>query len=445
MKKLPGCLLLWCLLLSFSQPTGAAGGAITSDAEMAAYLADAGLLGDMKLTPEQALTQLQAIQATARRIQPVGPAPTAPLAGPLRLPAEFEAVEAILIAWPAQSPPHWITSAELATHIVAAKAWALILVPNEFLQKAVELYLTRVTATDLDRVRFLHIPTDKMWTRDYAPFSVHSARGLIFVSGSYALHAAPPQENDAQVGAAVAGHLGRPYYRLPIFLEGGNLISDGLGTCVLLDAVLARNAKVSAATIERLLAEYWGCTRTLLLPTPPGDDLGHVDMIALFLNASTVLVAQTNPGQPWHEELDVLAAQLARIAAADGRPYRVERVTAAAIPPVDGRFWSYTNSLILNDAVIVPLFGRAPYDVAAIEAFRRLMPDHHVVGVRFDNSPNGAVHCATMPVAFSPHLHLAGKIAALNRAIEKIIQTALRTLFGAQSPTTQTVLRRIAA
>lgn len=406
---------------------------------MTAYLANAGLLNDMDLTSDQVLTQLQAVQVAPHRLQPAGrPAPAAPLTGPLRFAAEFETVEAILIAWPAQSPPHWTTSAALATHIVAAQAWALILVPNEFWQKAVELYLTRVTVTDLDRVRFLYVPTDKMWTRDYAPFSVHSARGLVFVSGSYALHAEPPQENDAQVGAAVAGYLGRPYYRLPILLEGGNLIGDGQGTCVLLDAVLKRNPKINAATLERLLADYWGCTRTVLLPTPSGDDLGHVDRIALFLNASTILVAQTAPGQPWREELDALAAQLAQTHSVDGRPYKVERVTLAAVPPTKGRFWSYTNSLIINDTVIVPVFGREPYDAEALETFRRLMPGQSIVGLRFDDSPEGAVHCATMPIALTLDLQLAGRIAAMSKAIVGIVQIAFRTLFEAQ-PTTSWV------
>lgn len=413
---------------------------------MAAYLSNAGLLDAMNLTSDQVLPQLQAVQITAHQLQPAShTASIAPVPHPLRLPADFESVEAVLIAWPAQSPPHWPTIAELATHIVAAKAWLLILVPNEFWQKAVELYLTRVTATDLERVRFLYVPTDKMWTRDYAPFSVHSMRGLIFVNGSYALHANPPQENDAQVGASVAGYLGRPYYRLPILLEGGNLVGDGQGTCVLLDSVLERNPQIGVATLERLLADYWGCTRTVLLPTPSGDDLGHVDMVALFLNASTILVAQTAPGQPWHEELDALAAQLAQLPAANGRPYTVERVMLAAIPLTERRFWSYTNSLIVNDTVIVPIFDREPQDTDALETFRRLMPGHRIVGVRFDHSPNGAAHCATMPIALTLNLQLAGRIAALSKAIERIIQRALRMLFEARPPAFGTTLRRIMA
>ncbi len=430
MKRLLGCLLLCCLLLGPSQPGRAAGDVITSDAEMATYLAGAGLLGDMELTPEQAFAQLQAVQTAPHRLQPVGTAPDAPLPAAPRLPADFEPAEAVLIAWPAQSPPHWKTAAELATHIVTAQAWALTLVPNEFWQKAVELYLTRVTATSLERVRFLYIPTDKMWTRDYAPFSVHSARGVVLVSGSYAWRANPPQENDAQVGAAVAGYLGRPYYRLPLLLEGGNLISDGLGTCILLDAVLLRNPQLNAKTLKALLARHWGCTRTLLLPTPPGDTLGHVDMVVMFLDASTLLVAQTAPGAPWHAELDALADQLSRIPSADGRPYRVERVTAAAVPAAGERFWSYTNSLVVNDAVIVPLFGREPYDANALATLRRLMPDRRVVGVRFENSLNGAVHCATMPVALIPDLQFPARVSSVTKTIEKTIQTALQTLFG---------------
>lgn len=372
---------------------------VASDEEMIDHMGRLGLLADLGLEPDEALEAIRAIDVSAHHLRPTRSAlsyTSAPPAGPTRWAAEFGETQAVIVTWPAHSPYHWPSSAEMVQQLVSAQVQVYVLVHDSFWQKAVELYLARFASLNLDPVRFVHVQTDRIWSRDYAPFSLRSARGPVLVSGHYAPDNLPPQPNDARVALEIARYLGRPYHRLPLVLEGGNLITDGQGTCLAFASILSRNPEVSRPEVEHLLAEYLGCRQVVLLPSLKNDPTAHVDMVAMFLDESTLLVAQSEPGHPWHDQLDRIASLLAQTPSASGHNYRVERVTLADNDEGSINFWSYTNSLIVNDTIVVPLFGVERYDQAALTTFRRLMPDHRVVGVSFGDVPVGAVHCATM-------------------------------------------------
>lgn len=61
---------------------------------------------------------------------------------------------------------------------------------------------------------------------------------------------------------------------------------------------------------------------------------------------------------------------------------------------------SYVNFYIANQAVIVPQFGCAEWDVRAIETLRPLFPGRRVVGVpsREILLGGGNIHCVTQQV-----------------------------------------------
>ena len=62
----------------------------------------------------------------------------------------------------------------------------------------------------------------------------------------------------------------------------------------------------------------------------------------------------------------------------------------------------YTNSLIFNDKILVPLMG-IPGDAAAMETWQAAMPGHRVYGFQTDtfNRPwryTDALHCRTRSI-----------------------------------------------
>ena len=371
----------------------------SSDEEMVSYLERAGLLDEMNLDRATALREIQAIDESAHYFEPIGSfteyhSSSLP-AGPVRLPAEFEEIGAVILGWPVYYPYTWWHHAEFTQHVVS-EAWAYVIVPNQFWQKGVELFLAQ-RGVPLDRVRFIYVTIDDVWSRDYGPNTVESAAGPVIVANPYFPNGTPFQKGDAEVALEMGRYLGVPVYHLPLVIEGGNIHSDGQGTFIMFDSVLFHKPYYTVPNLERVLEQYLGCQRLILLPSLEDELCGHIDMAVKFLDASTVMVAQSRPGFIWHDDFEAIAERLAQTSSADGQNYRVVRIPLADDSNDSINFWSYTNSLVLNDKVIVPQFG-VERDEEALEIYGQAMPGYEVVGVYFGDHAVGSVHCTSKEI-----------------------------------------------
>ncbi|MBN2460730.1 MAG: agmatine deiminase family protein, partial [Candidatus Cloacimonetes bacterium] len=94
------------------------------------------------------------------------------------------------------------------------------------------------------------------------------------------------------------------------------------------------------------------------------------------------------------------AELLASLHNLEGQSFRVERIP---MPPFtwggpNGFIpYSYTNSLICNNKVLVPVYGFADLDTQALAIYADLMPDYEIYGIdsNFIIEWWGAVHCVT--------------------------------------------------
>ena len=92
-----------------------------------------------------------------------------------------------------------------------------------------------------------------------------------------------------------------------------------------------------------------------------------------------------------YAELNARADFLAQQSSPWGVPYEVVRVFCPT-----GTY--YTNSLILNDKVLVPLFGNAQ-DSIALQTYQDAMPGYEVLGFTGSWVSTDALHCRTHGVA----------------------------------------------
>ena len=78
------------------------------------------------------------------------------------------------------------------------------------------------------------------------------------------------------------------------------------------------------------------------------------------------------------------------------KPYRIIRIDC---PPYDGyNIAAYTNSLILNQKVFVPLFN-IPGDAQALETFEAALPGYEVIGFPWGSwYYYDALHCRTRAI-----------------------------------------------
>jgi agmatine deiminase len=369
------------------------------------YLAAEGVLGELGLSTSEARSRLESALETGSSLESAAAfaqyAPSRGPEGPVRYPAEFEPVGAVLLAWPIYYAGKWGVHARLVEEI-SKESKAVVVVPDEWWQAVVSLYLGAVSP-DVKLPLFMRVRLDDVWMRDFGPTTVlHGAdQRPAMIANPYAQDFVSYMKHDAEVAPEVARALGVPVFRLPLVVEGGNLETDGRGTLFMADSVLTNNPDVDDARLRQIAARYFGCERVILLPRQPHDVVGHVDTMVRLTDASTALVPRVHAGHPGHQALERTAQLVSATASATGEPYRVLRLPE----PWDGapaasKDWSYANSLFVNGRVLVPVYG-CDQDEEALDVYRSARPDLEIVGIDYTTYPIGGLHCQTKDIPLS--------------------------------------------
>ncbi|MCE9634539.1 MAG: agmatine deiminase family protein [Planctomycetes bacterium] len=341
-----------------------------------------------------------------------------------RMPAEWEPHAATWLAWPHERsdwpgkflPIPWVYG-EIVRRLAPGER-VRILVKDAAHEASAERILRRVGA-DLSSVDFFRFPTDRSWTRDFCPIYVKSAEGEVSITdwkfNGWAKY--PNHLRDDAVPAKIAkvqrrrsvqptwSATGRTSARR-VVLEGGSIDVNGLGTLLtteecLLSPIQARNPGMSREDVERCLGEHLGVTNVVWLGEGiEGDDThGHVDDLARFVAADTIVLAQEDDAADANHarllpNLDILRAARDQ----DGRPFRVVPMPMPDPVVLDGQRLpaSYANFYIGNDVVLVPTFND-PADRVALGLLADLFPGRKVVGIHCVDFVwgLGTIHCAT--------------------------------------------------
>jgi agmatine deiminase len=264
-------------------------------------------------------------------------------------------------------------------------------------------------------VRLHLVPTVDSWIRDYGPnFLVHDDGRVAFNDfgfnawgGKYETLMA-----DTRVPKLLEPIIGLPRFeREDVVLEGGSIEVNGAGVVMTTEQCLLngnRNPQFDRAEIERMLCDYLGVRNVLWLGEGvAGDDTdGHIDDIARFTDASTIVCASEE--DPTDVNYHILADNVRRLELArdaNGQPYRVVtlpmpgQVMADAEEP-DGEAVrlpaSYANFYIANNVVLLPVFGHAN-DQRAVDILQPLFPGRRVVPINCEPLVwgMGAIHCVS--------------------------------------------------
>lgn len=325
-----------------------------------------------------------------------------------RMPAEWERHEGTWLTWP-KDPITWPDRVpqvekvylEMIRHLTAHEK-VFLLVDDE------------ATAQKIPKIENLvmHIiPTIDSWIRDYGPnFLVHEKNGgkeLAFNHWKYNAWGGKYEEliADGQIPEKLKSLIGCPVFEPGIVLEGGSIEVNGVGTCLTTKQCLLnknRNPHLSQKEIEEYLKNYLKVRQVLWLEEGiAGDDTdGHIDDIARFVNASTVVCAVEE--DPVDENYKLLQENFKILQ--KSRDQSGERLTVIPLPmptPIgeeDGKPLpaSYANFYIANDLVLVPIF-QSKNDSNALTIFEKLFPNRSVVGIPCQDLVwgLGTIHCVT--------------------------------------------------
>lgn len=343
-----------------------------------------------------------------------------PASPALRLPAEWEPQGAVLISWPhagtdwAYMLPQVEACYDNLVRAVARHAVAVVVAPDTSALRA------RFADLPQHQVLFFDTPTNDTWIRDYGVISIRDEAGapVLCDFGFNAWGGKFDSELDNGVTHRMieSGLLKGAYRDLNDFiLEGGSIESDGRGTILTTTSCLltpTRNGGLprSRHEVEEKLRTTLGATNVLWLERGDiiGDDTdGHIDTIARLAPDDTILYC----GQGWGSQPDQQSAALegvgeclAQFTTTEGRPFNlIELPMPDPIhDPEDGHRLpaTYANFLIINDAILLPVYGQPLNDERAEMAIRVAFPNHIIepVDCRALIRQHGSLHCATMQV-----------------------------------------------
>ncbi|MBK8024202.1 MAG: agmatine deiminase family protein [Chloroflexi bacterium] len=327
------------------------------------------------------------------------PAASAPVL-PLRLPAQWEPMEAVLVAFPVLYPPLWETHLQIIEQ-ASPVARVDILIPHPAWARPILLHLQARGRAMLDRVCLLHLPTDDIWVRDFGPFVGCTPDGQrAAVSAVYDPLDTYPQTRDDALAAAYAAHAGLPLAHLDLHTEGGNFWSDGAGTLLMSDDLVHRHPDLPPEAVRERLRRVFHFDRLITIPPLRREETGHVDLAIKLADPTTILIADEVAFN--RDRLREARARLEASTNAAGQRYRLITLPMPAPYLNWGAYpvWrSYTNALTLNGRVLVPTFGIGQ-DADALAIYRKVMPEFEVIGIDCRAAANGggAVHCLTKEI-----------------------------------------------
>ncbi len=370
----------------------------TDELAMARFLVDWGLFPDADLSDLAA--RLATLDLQVAHV-PRDEQPSRYEGAPLRIPAQWEPTERVLVSWGRMYPTVWEMHAELA-EAISAVAEAEILVPSEMWARGVALYLQERDRVTAENLCFTVLRTDDIWVRDFGPIIGQAPDGQRVVAAAlYDNHPKYPQADDDFMPHRWAAYRDMPLLPVKLHTEGGNLWADGAGTLLMSEQIFRRNPHYTPITLRRYLHTLFDFEKLIITPRLPLETTGHVDLLVKLGNADTIYLSapeEPSSAAALRETRRILESETN----AQGQPYRIAEL------PTPSRYvnWfaysirrSYTNALTVNGRILVPTYD-IPSDEVALRTYEETQPDMEIIPIDSSKGINGggAVHCMTKEV-----------------------------------------------
>ncbi len=290
-----------------------------------------------------------------------------------------------------------------------------VLLVCRHIQEAQNIISPQLSDEQKAHIMWVEAPYNDTWARDTGPLTLASQDDKTKLSlcdyqfngwgKKFAAHL------DTALNATLAS---QGVFAVPMLdhndlvLEGGSIETDGNGTVFTTSCCLMapnRNQPLSEEQIGQRLKNDLGMQRVVFLSYGElqGDDTdGHIDTIVRCAPCSTLLYIKVDDtADPHHDGFAALEQQLRELRTLSGEPYRLLPLPLPdAIYDEDGERLpaTYANFLVLNDAVIVPIYQQEAKDQAALHTIAEAFPGREVIGIdsRVVIRQHGSLHCLSM-------------------------------------------------
>ncbi len=346
---------------------------------------------------------------------------TDPPQGPVRQTAEFERMQSVLISYPDGVgfgiPVELIYSMSQVTDIVT------LYESSSSLQTIIQTFIS--AGIDTSKCDFLMTSVDSYWTRDFGPWYVVDGDNEVGVCDF--IYNRPVRPNDDAVPSAFAPYMDEPYYGMSVVHTGGNYMTDGMGISASTTIVYEESNStlgISSAEVDQRMNDYLGIHTYHVVDDPNNTYIDHIDCWGKFLDIDKILIRSVPVTHAQYDEIEATAAYFASQNSSYGVPYQVYRVYTPNDEP-------YTNSLILNDHVFVPVTGGSN-DAAALAVYESAMPGYTITGVINNTSTpwesTDALHCRTRGVVDKEMLHIYHVAKVFDQSAGKNIEISAKVV-----------------
>jgi len=329
------------------------------------------------------------------------------------MPAEWEPQTAVQLTWPTASGD-WKPVLSRVEPVFHAITTAIAQHQDVIISCGSDADLSRLSHLYQNhaRIRFYRADNNDTWARDHGPIScyINGERELVdFMFNGWGNKYPSVHDNQISHQLLSSGAYGKTIMTTEHWvLEGGSLETDGTGTLLTTEQCLLnpnRNAGMTRADIEQRLESALGIDRVLWLANGhlEGDDTdAHIDTLARFCNTNTIAYCQARQADSHYTALRAMEKELQALRQRNGQPYQLLPLPLpSAIHNDDGERLpaTYANFLIINNAVLLPVYG-VPEDLVAVERMMQAFPDRwvHPINCRPVIEQFGSLHCLTMQI-----------------------------------------------
>ena len=341
--------------------------------------------------------------------------------GEVRFPAEFEPVQSVMVAYPLELP--W----ELLQRISNLENCKLITVVNTRINSSTvdgarQDYIDN--GVNIDNCEFIEAGINSHWMRDFGPWCIFHGKNVAIVDNvynrsfvddnsnpiadEYLSWSGKPRWRDDAFAKTYATSNNIPLYGMEVVHTGGNMMQDGRGVGVSDDIVYTQSntfVGLSKETVNQRMKDFLGINPYHVTIDPQGDYIAHVDCWGKFLAPDKIIIAKVPSTHEQYDEYEEVASYFAGTECCWGYPYKVYRVDIPVtkkdqIHDAD-KIAPYTNSLIVNKTVFVPISSQtsADYNNAALAVYREAMPGYEIIGINYSGWKNtDALHCRTRDI-----------------------------------------------
>lgn len=258
-----------------------------------------------------------------------------------------------------------------------------------------------------EAMRFLVIPSDTMWIRDYAPIILrYEDDSVIMVDARYQTRVMREARlKDEVMGVHLAHMLNLPLRSVPLLLEGGNMASNGDGIVATTMKTIQLN-NFSGFTHEQLkpmFEDYLGTQTVIALDALKDESTAHVDMFMTFLGKNVAVIAESNlPGDSDNVALLKNNVRLLSNLNTSMGPIKITRIP---LPPKWGQdYRSYTNVIMANGVLLMPSYSDVDPELEnrAASVYKSLLPNWKIKRINCDAlvKEGGQLHCISYNI---PH------------------------------------------